>query len=82
MIGFFAEFLDGAGTRFDAVPLVHADDQRAPLALDEIGDAKVLFLEWRLRVHQQDDDFGETHRIERIGNRQLLELLLDSGTAP
>jgi hypothetical protein len=35
-----------------------------------------------LRVHQQDDHFGETHGIERIGNRQLLELLLDSGTAP
>ena len=58
------------------------DDQRAALALDEIGDAKVLLLERLLRVHQQDHDFGETDGIERIGNRELFELLLDPGTAP
>ena len=79
MVGLFAQLLDGAGGVLDQVPLVHADDQSAPLALDKIGDAKILFLERPLRVDEQHHHFGKAHGIERIGDREFFELLLDPG---
>ena len=65
----------------DQVPFVHADDERAALALDQVGDAQVLLLERRRRIHQHDHDFGKAHRVERIGDRKLFELLLDARAA-
>jgi len=34
------------------------------------------------RVHHHDNDFGKTHRAQRIGHRQLFQLLLDPRTPP
>jgi hypothetical protein len=70
--------LDRAGTTFEQVPLVHADDEGTALALDEVGDAKILFLERPLRVHQQNDDLGETHGMKRVRHGELLQFLLDA----
>ncbi len=33
-------------------------------------------------VEQHHHDFGEAHRVERIGNRQLFQLLVDAPAAP
>ena len=64
------------------VPFVHADDQRAAFALDQIGDAQVLLLEGLRRIHQHDHHIGEADGVERIGDRELLDLLLDARLAP
>ena len=77
MIHLLAQLLDCAGAGLHQVPFVHSNDQRAPLALDQIGNAQVLLLERPLRIHQQDHHFGEAQRIERIGHRELLELRFD-----
>ena len=69
------------GFALDQVPLVDRDDDRTPFPLDKIGNADVLFFKWRLRVDQNDHDFGETDGIERIGNGKLFELLFDPRTA-
>ena len=82
VVGLLAQLLHRAGLALDQVPLVHADDDRAAFALDQIGDAQVLLLERRLRIHQQDHHLGEAHRIERVGDRELLELLLDARAPP
>ncbi len=74
--------MDGAARVLDQIPFVHADDERAAFALDQIGDAQVLLLERRLRIHQHDHHFGEADRIERVGDRELFELLLDPRLAP
>ena len=60
------------------VPLVHAEHQRPALALHQVGDAQVLLLERPLGVHQHDHHLGEADRVERVGDRELLQLLLDA----
>ena len=82
MVGLFAQRLERTGTLLDEVRLAQPDDQRAALALDQVGDAQILFLERPFRVHQQDHHFGEANGIERVGDRQLFELLLDPGAPP
>ena len=64
----------------DQIPLVDGKHQRAAFALDQVGDAQILFLELVLGVHHQHDDFGETHGAQRVGDGQLLQLLLDTRT--
>ena len=81
MVGLFPQLGDRARLALDQVPFVHADHQRAPFALDQIGDAKVLLLERPFRVHQQDHHFGKAYGVERVGDRELFELLLDPGAA-
>ena len=82
MVSLFAQALERTGTLFNEVGLAQPDDQRAPLALDQVGDAQILFLERPFRIHQQDHHLGEANGIERVGNGQLFELLLDPGPAP
>ncbi len=77
MVGFRAQLADGARRLLLQVPFVHADDERAAFALDQIGDAQVLLLEGMPDIHQQHHDFGEAHGVERIGDGQLFQLLVD-----
>ena len=65
----------------DHIDLVEADDDGATFTLDEIGDPDVLLLERRLRIDEDDHDFGKTDGVEGVGDRELLELLLDTRTA-
>ena len=81
VVGLAAQ-LAGFGLALDQVPFVHAEHQRPALALHQIGDAQVLLLERALDVHQHDHDFGETDRVERVGDGELLQLLLDARLAP
>src|SRR5215813_864555 len=81
MVGLGAQLTDRARAALDEVPLVHADDERAALALDEIDDAQVLLLERCLRIDQNHHDLGEADRVECIGDRKLFELRLDPGAA-
>ena len=39
--------------------------------------AAIQVIKRYLRIDEDDDHFGKTDRIERIGNRELLQLLLD-----
>ena len=77
MVGLRAQLGERAGLTFAQVPFAHADHQRAALALDQIGDAQILLLERLLGIHQQHHHFGEADGVERVGDRELLELLLD-----
>ena len=61
------------------VPFVDRDDQRAAFLEHIVGDLQVLHLEPARGVEQQHDDFGEIDRAAGIGDRQLLELVLDLG---
>ena len=70
-----------ARLRFDQVPFVDRNNNGAPFPLDKVGNPDVLLLERGLRVNDHDDDFGETDRIERVGHRELFQLLLDARTA-
>ena len=72
----------GARGALDRVDLVEGDDDRAPFALDEIGDPGVLLFERRLRIDENDHHLGEPDGVERIGDRQLLELFLDARATP
>ena len=81
-VGLVAQFLRLVALVVDQVPFVEADDQRPALALDEIGERQVLLLERDRRVEQQDHDLGEAHRAQRVGDRELLELLDDSRAPP
>ena len=82
VIGLGAQLAGRAGLALDQVPLVHAEHERPALALHQIGDAQVLLLERTLDVHQHDHDFGEADRVERVGDGELFELLLDARLAP
>ena len=61
--------------------LLTADHQRAAFLLDQIGDALVLLLEGVVDVEQHHHHFGKAHGVERVGDRQLLQLLLDARAA-
>ena len=65
----------------DQIDLVEADDDGATFALDEIGNPDVLLLERRLRIDEDDHHFGKTDGVERVGDREFLELLLDARAA-
>src|SRR5439155_6852020 len=61
------------------VPFVDRDDERPALLEDVVGDAQVLRLEATGAVKEEDDDLGEIDRAERVGDGELLELVLDLG---
>ena len=63
----------------DEVPFVEADDEGAALLLDEVDDRQVLLLERDRGVEQHHHDLGEAHGAQGIGDRELLELVLDAG---
>ena len=64
------------------IPLGDADHQRAALALDQVGDAQILLLEQMLGIHQQHHHLGEADGVDRVGDRELFELLLDPRRPP
>ena len=66
---------------FLQVPFVDRDDHGAAFLLDQIGDALVLLLEGVVDVEQHHHDFGEADGVERVGDRQLFQLLLDARAA-
>ena len=76
-----AQLADLAALALDQIPLVDRDHQRAALALDQIGDAQILLLEAVLRIHHQHHHFGKADGAQGIGDRQLLQLLLDTRAA-
>ncbi len=78
-IGLLAQFLQLLVRIGDKVPLVQAKHERPALAFDKIGDGEILLLEGNGRVEQHDDDFGETHGAQRIGDGKLLQLVLHVG---
>ena len=63
----------------DEVPLVERDDQRPALLESGVGDSQILRLEPQRRVEQEHDDLGEIHRPARVGDGELLKLVLDLG---
>ena len=81
LVGLLAQLRDGAAGVLLQIPFVDRDDDRAAFLLDQIGDALILLLEGVLDIEQHDDDFGKAHGVERIGDRQLFELLLDAAAA-
>ena len=72
---------DQIGLALDQIPFVDREHERAALALDQVGNAQILLLEPVLRVHHHHDDFGEPHRAQRVGHRELFQLLLDPRAA-
>ena len=76
-----AQLADGARGLFLQIPFVDRDDDGAAFLLDQIGDALILLLEGVLDIEQHDHDFGEAHRVERVGDRQLFQLLVDARAA-
>ena len=82
MIGVGAQRRNQAAFLLHQIPFVDGQHDRPPLALDQVGDAQILFLEPVLRVHHHHDDFGKTHRAQRIRHRQLFQLLVDPGAPP
>ena len=48
-----------------------------PFRLDEIDDRQVLLLERDRGVEQQHHHLGEPHGPQRIGDGELLQLVLD-----
>ena len=81
LVGLIAQFADGAGGLFLQVPFVDRDDDGAAFLLDQIGDALVLLLEGVRDVEQHHHDLGKAHRVERVGDRKLLQLLVDAPAA-
>ena len=81
LVGLVAQLADGAGGLFLQVPFVDRDDDGAAFLLDQIGDALVLLLEGVLDVEQHDHDLGKAHRVERVGDRKLFQLLVDARAA-
>jgi hypothetical protein len=77
-LGLLAQAADAADLVVEQVPFTTGKNDGAALPLDQIGDALLLLLKGRLGVDQQDDDLGETNGVDRVGNRQLLELFLDA----
>ena len=78
MIGIAAQVRDrAAALALHQIPFVDGEHDGAALALDQVGDAQILLLEPVLRIHHHHDDFGKAHRAQRVGDRELLELLLD-----
>ena len=59
----------------DQVPFVEPDHDRPALALGEIGEGQILLLERDRGVEQQNDDLGEADRAQRVGDRELFQLL-------
>ena len=59
--------------------LLIATTSARPSCSTRVGDAQILRLEPARRVEQQHDDFGEIDRVERVGDRQLLQLVLHLG---
>ena len=80
-IDFFAQPRTNARLALDQVNFIEGDDDRAAFALDKIGNPDVLFFKRRQGIDQDNHDFGKTDGIERIGDRQFLELLLDARAA-
>ena len=72
----------GLGLPSHQIPFVDRDHQRAALALDQVGDPQILFLELVLRVHHQHHDFGEADGAQRVRHRELFQLLLDPRAPP
>ena len=81
VLGLLAQLGNGADFLLLQIPFADREDQRAAFLLDQIGDALVLFLERALDVDQHDDDFGKAHGVERVGDRELFQLLLDARAA-
>ena len=63
------------------VPFVEADDERPPLALHEVDDGQVLLLERDRGVEEHHHHLGEAHGAQAIGDRELLQLVVDAGAA-
>ena len=82
MIGVGAQRRNQARLPSHQIPFVDRDHQRPALALDQVGDAQVLFLELVLRVHHQHHDLGEAHGAQRVRHRKLLQLFLDPRAPP
>ena len=57
------------------VPLVDADDQRAPGIEDVAGEVRILLGDVLLRVEQQHDDVGVLDRLQRLDHREFLDRL-------
>ena len=80
-VGLGAQFARLVALVVDQVPFVERDDQRPALLLDEIGERQVLLFERDRSVEHEHDDFRETHRAQRVGDGELLDLL-DDARAP
>ena len=76
-----AQLADGARGLFLQVPFIDRDDDGASFLLDQIGDALVLLLEGVFDVEQHHHHLGKAHRIERVGDRKLFQLLVDARAA-
>ncbi len=74
-VGLGAQLLSGEALVLDEIPFVETDDDRPALALGEIGEREILLLEGDRRVEQQNDDLGEAHGAQRVGDGELLQLL-------
>ena len=62
MVGLCAQIFHSPRRSFDQIPLIHCNDQRASLALDEVRDAEVLFLERILREKKNPYAKGKSRR--------------------
>ena len=80
-IDFLAQPRPNARLPLDQVDFVEADNDRAAFALDKIGDRMSCSSNGVLRVDEDDDHFSEADGVERIGDRQFLELLLERANA-
>ena len=81
VFGLLAQFGDGADLLVLQIPFVDRNDDGAAFLLDQVGDALVLLLEGVLDVEQHHRDLGEAHGVERVGDRQLFQLLIDARAA-
>ena len=80
-VGLGAQLLRLGALVLDEIPFVEADHHRPALAFGEVGQRQILLLERDRRIQQQDDDFGEAHCTQGVGDRELFELL-DDARAP
>jgi len=58
---------------FPSIPFVRREDDRAALALDQIGDGEVLLLEGLCRIERHDHAVGEADRVQCALDRHFLE---------
>ena len=77
-VGLGAQFARLVAFVGDQVPLVEPDDQRPALLLDQIGERQVLLFERDSGVEHEHDHFRETHRPQRVGDGELLDLAHDA----
>ena len=75
--GLLLQLLQEPGPVGDEVPFVEADDERAALLLDEVDDRQILLLERDRGVEEHHDHLGEAHGAQGVGDRELLELVVD-----